>query len=176
MKKFRVNFGEYLISIFGIIAGVLLAIFPQESVNIITYGIGAVSIIYGIMKVVSYLQNRVISFYYAGELVMGIILVGIGIFCFTNPGGIFAILPIILGILVLIEGVSKIQRALMLKNYQYPRWGTAMVLGAAITGLGLMLVINPFEALVVTVRILGIVLVGDGIAGLWVSLALRKFS
>ena len=75
MKKFRVNFGEYLISIFGIIAGVLLAIFPQESVNIITYGIGAVSIIYGIMKVVSYLQNRVISFYYAGELVMGIILV-----------------------------------------------------------------------------------------------------
>ena len=176
MKKFRVNFGEYLISIFGIIAGVLLAIFPQESVNIITYGIGTVSIIYGIMKVVSYLQNRVISFYYAGELVMGIILVGIGIFGFTNPGGIFAILPIILGILVLIEGVSKIQRALMLKNYQYPRWGTAMVLGAAFTGLGLLLVINPFEALVVTVRILGIVLVGDGIAGLWVSLALRKFS
>lgn len=37
MKKFRVNFGEYLISIFGIIAGVLLAIFPQESVNIITF-------------------------------------------------------------------------------------------------------------------------------------------
>lgn len=77
---------------------------------------------------------------------------------------------------MLIEGVSKIQRALMLKNYQYPRWGTAMVLGAAITGLGLLLVINPFEALVVTVRILGVVLVGDGIAGLWVSLALRKFS
>lgn len=40
MKKFRVNFGEYLISIFGIIAGVLLAIFPQESVNISIRWIG----------------------------------------------------------------------------------------------------------------------------------------
>lgn len=176
MKSIRVNFGEYFISIIGILAGLLLVLFPQESVNVITYGIGAISIIYGIMKVVSYLQNRSVSFYYTGELLLGIILVGIGIFCFTNPGGIFAVLPIILGILVLIEGVSKIQRALMLKNCDYPRWGMAMVLGAAITGLGLLLVINPFGALVVTVRILGVVLIADGIAGIWVSLMLRRFS
>ena len=119
---------------------------------------------------------RIVIFprFFAGELILGVVLVGIGLFSFLNPGGIFAILPIIFGILVLVEGISKLQRALMLRRYGYPRWVAALVLAIAIMVLGVVLVLNPFGALVMTVRVLGAVILVDGLTGLWVSLILKK--
>lgn len=124
----------------------------------------------------SWIILRIVIFppFFAGELILGVVLVGIGLFSFLNPGGIFAILPIIFGILVLVEGISKLQRALMLRRYGYPRWVAALVLAIAIMVLGVVLVLNPFGALVMTVRVLGAVILVDGLTGLWVSLILKK--
>ena len=44
----------------------------------------------------------------------------------------------------------------------------------AIMVLGVVLVLNPFGALVMTVRVLGAVILVDGLTGLWVSLILKK--
>ena len=141
MKTIQIELNDFLAAIIGIAAGLLLLVFPQEAINVITYGV---------------------------------VLVGIGLFSFLNPGGIFAILPIIFGILVLVEGISKLQRALMLRRYGYPRWVAALVLAIAIMVLGVVLVLNPFGALVMTVRVLGAVILVDGLTGLWVSLILKK--
>ena len=94
--------------------------------DVVTYAIGAISLVYGVMRMVSFFRNRSVSFLFVGDLILGIVLLGIGIFSFTNPGGIFAFLP--------------------------------------------------FGALVITVRILGIILIVDGITGLWVGHALRGSS
>ncbi len=132
------------------------------------------ALVYGIVRIVDYFKNRDISPFFAGELILGVVLVGIGLFSFLNPGGLFAILPFIFGILVLVEGISKLQRALMLRRYGYPRWVAALVLAIAIMVLGVVLVLNPFGALVMTVRVLGAVILVDGLTGLWVSLILKK--
>ena len=104
-----------------------------------------------------------------------VLLVAIGLFSFLNPGGIFAVLPIVLGILVLVEGISKLQRGLMLKNYGYQRWVAATVVAGCIIALGILLIFNPFNALVITMRVLGIVLAADGIAGLWVNFIIKRY-
>lgn len=122
MKTIQIELNDFLAAIIGIAAGLLLLVFPQEAINVITYGIGIVSLVYGVVRIVDYFKNRDISPFFAGELILGVVLVGIGLFSFLNPGGIFAILPIIFGILVLVEGISKLQRALMLRRYGYPRW------------------------------------------------------
>ena len=62
----------------------------------------------------------------------------------------------------------------MLRRYGYPRWVAALVLAIAIMVLGVVLVLNPFGALVMTVRVLGAVILVDGLTGLWVSLILKK--
>ena len=92
-----------------------------------------------------------------------------------NPGGIFAVLPIVLGILVLVEGISKLQRGLMLKNYGYQRWVAATVVAGCIIALGILLIFNPFNALDITMRVLGIVLAADGMAGLWVNFIIKRY-
>ena len=54
------------------------------------------------------------------------------------------------------------------------RSSAALVLAIAIMVLGVVLVLNPFGALVMTVRVLGAVILVDGLTGLWVSLILKK--
>ena len=167
MKSIHIELDEYVMAGIGIIAGLLLLVFPQQSLNVITYAIGAVALIYGILKIVSYFRNREYSPLFTWELILGIILVGIGI---------FAILPIILGVLVLIEGISKAQRAMMLQKYGYPKWQAALLAAVLIALLGVLLILNPFGALVITVRVLGGVILVDGIMGIWVGLTMKKFS
>ena len=104
MKTIHIEVNDFLAAIIGIAAGVLLVIFPQESLNVITYGIGIISLVYGVLRIISYFRNKSLSPFFAGELFLGIVLVAIGLFSFLNPGGIFAVLPIVLGILVLVEG------------------------------------------------------------------------
>ena len=106
MKTIHIEVNDFLAAVIGIAAGVLLVIFPQESLNVITYGIGIISLVYGVLRIISYFRNKSLSPFFAGELFFGIVLVAIGLFSFLNPGGIFAVLPIVLGILVLVEGIS----------------------------------------------------------------------
>lgn len=80
MKSIHIELDEYVMAGIGIIAGLLLLVFPQQSLNVITYAIGAVALIYGILKIVSYFRNREYSPLFTWELILGIILVGIGIF------------------------------------------------------------------------------------------------
>ena len=58
MKSIHIELDEYVMVGIGIIAGLLLLVFPQQSLNVITYAIGAVALIYGILKIVSYFRNR----------------------------------------------------------------------------------------------------------------------
>ena len=166
MKTIHIEVNDFLAAVIGIAAGVLLVIFPQESLNVITYGIGIISLVYGVLRIISYFRNKSLSPFFAGELFLGIVLVAIGLFSF---------LPIVLGILVLVEGISKLQRGLMLKNYGYQRWVAATVVAGCIIALGILLIFNPFNALVITMRVLGIVLAADGIAGLWVNFIIKRY-
>lgn len=84
-------------------------------------------------------------------------------------------LPIVLGILVLVEGILQAQRGLMLKNSRLSALGGSHGGAGCIIALGILLIFNPFNALVITMRVLGIVLAADGIAGLWVNFIIKRY-
>mgnify|MGYP000095055919 CR=1 FL=1 len=174
MKVIQISLNDLLAAIISIVAGLLLLIFPQQSIEVITYGVGIVSIIYGVIRVVDYFKHRDISPLFAGELILGVALLGVGLFSFLNPGGLFAFLPIFMGFLVIVEGIAKFQSALMLRQFAYPRWAVALILSLIIIALGVVLITNPFGALLVTVQMLGAVILVDGLIGLWIGLVFRR--
>ena len=51
-----------------------------------------------------------------------------------------------------------------------------MVTGILIAVLGAVLIFNPFGALVVTVRIMGVLLIADGITGAWFNVVFNRLS
>ena len=62
------------------------------------------------------------------------------------------------------------------QKYGYPKWQAALLAAVLIALLGVLLILNPFGALVITVRVLGGVILVDGIMGIWVGLTMKKFS
>ncbi len=64
--------------------------------------------------------------------------------------------------------MGKIQRALLLKKGGYPRWWTALSLGPLTGLLGVLLIVNPFQAVETSLMLLGISLVVNGASDLWI--------
>ena len=66
MKSIHIELDEYVMAGIGIIAGLLLLVFPQQSLNVITYAIGAVALIYGILRILSSVYLGIDSGNYSG--------------------------------------------------------------------------------------------------------------
>lgn len=71
--------------------------------------------------------------------------------------------------LICFHGVSNLGGALTLWKNRSDRWGAAAILGTVTLALGLLLVLAPFEAFTTVVRIIGAVLIYDGVSDIWIS-------
>lgn len=96
-----------------------------------------------------------------------------GIVFIARPNHIVGVLPTLIGMLILLDGGMRIQTAKDAKVLGYERWWLVMILGAAISLLGLLLNIKPFES-AAAMMMLVITLLIDGIQNLWLVLSTVK--
>ena len=96
-----------------------------------------------------------------------------GIIFIARPNHIVGVLPTLIGILILLDGGMRIQTAKDAKVLGYERWWLVMILGAAVSLLGLLLNIKPFES-AAAMMMLVITLLIDGIQNLWLVLSTVK--
>lgn len=152
-----------------VIFGTILFIRPEITGTIICYTTAAFFLIYGIIKIASYLRNRSNNEagFFRTDLIIGIAMAAIGLFTLLQPHIVLSILPIFLGITLLINGISKLQRSIALKRFLYPYWWVALVFALVTIGFGGLLIYNPFSATEVMIQILGFSLILDGASDLW---------
>ena len=97
-----------------------------------------------------------------------------GIIFIARPNHIVGVLPTLIGMLILLDGGMRIQTAKDAKVLGYERWWLVMILGAAISLLGLLLNLKPFESAAAMMMLLVITLLIDGIQNLWLVLSTVK--
>lgn len=95
--------------------------------------------------------------------------------CLAQPRIILSILPFILGIVILLDAVGILQRALRLRRMDCVRWWIALILAAVLAFLGITLIANPFDTTMLFVRFLGVTLLADGCFDLWGNYQYRKY-
>ncbi len=148
--------------------GLVLLIWPGTTTRIVCTLLGSVLLIYGAFQVVICLANRERTFLSQGMLVFGIVLAVIGLWILMRPEMIIMAVPVIIGIVVLIHGVHNVVQAIDLQRESYDKWWVALLFGILTVGLGGMLVCNPFGAVEMAVRIIGISLIYDGASDMWI--------
>ena len=116
-----------------------------------------------------------IGFIVAGyELAFGVLLMALGIVTLTHPGETIGFLCVVYGILVLSDGLFKVQIAVDAKRFGIDRWW-AILLAAACAGvLGVLLVLRPGEGAQALTMLLGASLFLDGVMNLLVALLTVK--
>ena len=105
-----------LLAVFYLILGIILVLFPEGSGYAICYLIGGLTIIYGIFHLVLYQRTKSPFVTYRYDLVQGIIGLAIGIYVMIVPEILIETLPVVLGVVVMIDSIVKIQNAWDLKR------------------------------------------------------------
>lgn len=148
--------------------GLVLLIWPGTTTRIVCMLLGGVLLIYGAFQVVICLMNRERTFLSQGMLILGIVLSVIGLWILLRPDMIIMAVPVIVGVVILIHGVHNVIQAVDLQRENYDKWWLALLLGILTVAFGGMLVFNPFAAVEMAVRMIGISLIYDGVSDMWI--------
>ena len=170
------DYNKYLglVSIFYILAGIILIVWPDIAVKIVCYIISAVLLIYGLIRILIYLRSVNTRRYFQFDLVVGIITIAFGLFILFKPVLFVSLLPFAIGLCILFDSIIKFQNAFDLKHAGLLYWQIPLAISIITAILGLMLVINPFGATVTLVRCMGIFFIVDGLANISSAILVLK--
>lgn len=153
--------------------GIVLVIWPGTSIRVVCMVIGAVIAIFGGVNVINALKTRqagLLSGFFAS---IGLILLILGIWLLIIPETIVSLFPIFIGIMLLIHGVIDFSETIELKNLGYERWFIPLAMSILLILLAIVILINPFGTVETIVRVIGIVLIYDGLKDIYLNIMLR---
>lgn len=166
MKKVNSGNSSLLMSFVEILIGILLLINPVGFTSGIIVTLGIVLAIMGIGQIISYFLTDAEEAANGGKLTKGILFTVLGLFCAFKSGWFIATFPVITilyGVLILIAGVSKLQKAVDMTRVKQPYWFVALI-GALLTLLfSVLIIFNPFASTAVLWTFIGVTLIVEAV-------------
>lgn len=172
LRKLKTN--VLISSLLCVLLGLVLVFWPGLSIQIVCTAVGAVLIISGAVRIVSYFTARDGSMYSQVNLIFGIIFAVVGVWIVIKPDKVLAIIPIIVGIVISLHGLHNLQQAIDLCKSKYDKWWIALLLGILTIGFGVLLICKPFAAIDTVVMLIGIFLIYDGLSNIWIVSRISK--
>lgn len=166
--------GYIVISVLLCVMGTLLLLFPNISIRVMGILCGITLVVFGAIKLVGYFSRDLFRLAFQNDLASGIVMLVLGMSLFIHTQDMLATFCTVLGILILADGLFKIQIAMDAKPFGIRKWWLILV-AAILTGIfGLLLIIRPGESLQVLTVLLGVSLIWDGILNLSTMLTAVK--
>ena len=149
MKDFfkRVKADAIMSAVLCIALGVVLIVWPGETINIVCKVLAAGLIILGGVELFSYI---------------------VGVWIFLKPSSIVSLVPIVIGVILAVHGVQDVKMALESKNGGYDRWWIMLIIAIISIAFGVLCIVNAFGMVKLAMQFVGAALIYDGISDLWV--------
>ncbi len=161
-KKNRVLKGQIPTSVFFILFGLSLALMPVNTVNIlckVVFGLVLIGAgLYHVFIFVMEKENATIL-----DLFSGVIVMVIGVFLFMNPQIVVKLLTLLLGAFILVDSIWMLRGSLKLKKRIVGTWKAFLAAALLFVALGVLILINPFSQLKVTMQVAGWIFVINGV-------------
>ena len=90
----------------------------------------------------------------------------LAVFVTTGSDFIISIIPFLVGLVLLSNGISALQNGIYLKKAGYPRYGSTILFAIVRIALAAIIVFNPFGTALTMVRFIGACLLWDALTGL----------
>ncbi|MFV0517018.1 MAG: HdeD family acid-resistance protein [Aminipila sp.] len=161
-------------SIVLLLAGILLLIYPQATSQVVCYLIGGLVLLQGVVSMINAVHLIKESLGGKFLIVWGGILTVLGAFFIIRTQVIISIIPVICGILILINGVADIIKAFQLRRNRYEKWLGILGMSVLKALLGVIILLNPFSTAIALIKFIGICMIYGGISTLWAIYCLSK--
>lgn len=160
MEQFlkKIGWASIVTSLAFAIIGLIIAYNPNTTFKLISYLIGGVFIVFGLIKIFEYFRTKGSYDLYNYELVYGIIAVLLGIVVISCHGMIETILRILIGIWIIYSGAMRLGLALKLQKIDSENkvWVAVLLIALVILICGLYIIATP-GIIVMTIGILMVV-------------------
>ena len=130
--------GYFIMSAVFCAVGILLILFPQMSAYTLCRMLGAILVLYGIIKMIGYFSKDLYRLAFQYDLAFGMLIMLIGLILAAVPGRVMPFLFIVFGILILTDGLFKIQIALDARRFGIRKWWLVFSLAVLSGVLGLL--------------------------------------
>ncbi len=165
---------NYFLPIVYFVLGLLMVIFPETINDIINYIIGGLLMLFGIDYIVRYLSNNKVTTYSKYSLTVGIVPIICGVFLICNPEVLVSIIPFVAGMIILMDAFEKLKHAIDLKKMKYDEWWVDLIVAILFIVFGIIVIMNPFDAAKLLIRILGIFFLVDCFIDVWTNFSYEK--
>lgn len=138
-------------SIIFTIIGLCLIIFPDVSLNIMSYVIGGLFLIFGIYLFTINYNSLILT----DMIFFGVMMVLLGVILIVYPKLIAQLIPIVLGIWFITDSIVKIRISLSLKDYDDTPWVLTLVLSIISMLCGVVFILHPLASSEVITTFIG---------------------
>lgn len=139
----------------GLVIGIILLVKPSETVRLVSVMCGVTVILLGIGAWISYFSK----WKSALLAVLGTLAIIAGIILCVKYESIISVVLFLFGLFVLVSGIVDLASALEAKKFHFKSWIVSLIISIATIVLGLLVVVNPFDSMLVLTRLLGISLI-----------------
>lgn len=154
----KIKWESLFTALFAVVIGILFLCFPDSSSLVLCYAGGSIFIALGVIYCVRYLfSERIFGSYI---FIFSLLLIVLGIFCLVKPNTIKAIITIIFGLFLLVDGIVKMQEGIELSRAYVKGWWSVVALGIITIALGVVVMFGTFENVMIFA---GVSLIVDGI-------------
>lgn len=177
MNKFRtIKWNSTVNAIIFLLLGLLLLIYPIESLNIGGYLIASILMLGGLGYLIRIIQNKGIET--NGDviyLIISIASIGLSIFIFINPTWIIRMINILVGIILIISSSMNILNLLKYTKNRTTSWWIYLSFVILIFILGILVFVNPMFLAKIMTRLEGAFLIIDTIITLLLTRKVNKY-
>lgn len=166
--------GYIVMSLVFCAAGVLFIAKPDLSAGLIGRVLGAAMLLFGAVKLVGYFSKDLFRLAFQYDLGFGLLLIALGTLVLVRPVQVLDFIFTALGVVVLTDGLYKVQIALDAKRFGISAWWLTLALAVAAGAVGLALVFRPWDSARLLTILLGVTLLAEGILNLCVAVSTVK--
>lgn len=150
-----------VLAAFYFIVGLIIAIFARRLIVWTIRCAGIFAIVYGAYQLYLYYGRN--SQYNSSALIFGVPSIIVGLILAVWPNLLVNIFPIAIGIILVINSLIGIQKAMALKSAGFPNWTLSLVGALLMLGAGIFLAVYPERSVDMVFRITGIALIFEGV-------------
>jgi uncharacterized membrane protein HdeD (DUF308 family) len=173
MKKiFRhIRFDVLLSAILCIAFGIVLILYPTEVTAIICRIFAAILIVMGAGYIFSYFANEKKN---TLRMAGGLVILLVGAWVLVRPNSVLKLIPIVIGVILLIHALEDFRLALDTKRQNYAGWWIIFFMALISAALGVVCICDSFGVLEISLMIIGISLIYDGISDIWIVISATR--
>ncbi|MBR1377172.1 MAG: DUF308 domain-containing protein [Bacilli bacterium] len=161
---------ELVTNIVLLVVGIILTIWPDESLNVAVNLVGSVVVLFGIVNLVMWFMNKGNNY---ASLFIGILSFIVGIFIIVRSATVISIIHILLGIAVLADGITNMKTLMNIKS-DSKSWMALFISSIITIILGILLIFKPLFIADMVTRIGGIVIILCALEGLLIMFRIKK--